>query len=53
MVISLWEAGEAISETRVLSHIAGTGFFFFFKQIIAYVTIEVSVIGSKRNDETS
>lgn len=52
MVISLWEAGEAISETRVLSHIAGTG-FFFFKQIIAYVTIEVSVIGSKRNDETS
>lgn len=50
MVITLGEAGETICETRVLSDIAGTG---FFRQIIAYVTIEVSVIGGKRNDETS
>lgn len=51
MVITLGEVGEAISENQ--SSLRYSRKSFLFRQIIAYVTIEVSVIGGKWNDETS
>lgn len=51
MVITLGEVGEAISENQ--SSLRYSRYSFLFRQIRVYVTIEVSVIGGKRNDETS